>query len=111
MPDLRGLVLDPTRLREMLRKLAVLSAQRGAVQAHHERRSASRTLIDCENVPSHAARAYQRLHSPSGITKRVGRGARRGPESAQAAHKGRVARVGGVTVAPTWQCPSAMALV
>ena len=48
-PDLRGVVLDPPRPREVLRELAVRAAERLAAACEHEARRARRPLIDCED--------------------------------------------------------------
>src|SRR5207253_1320695 len=50
LPDLFGIVLDPTGLREVLRELDVLLPERLALEREDNRRRARRSLIDREKV-------------------------------------------------------------
>src|SRR2546430_3499777 len=54
-PDLLGIVLDPARLREILRQLGVAAGEDAAVGIDDQRRRASRALVEGENV---AARGH-----------------------------------------------------
>ena len=68
LPDFLRLVLDPARLGKVLRELAVLSAERGAVERHDQRRGSGGALIDRENMACHRDEATRAS---------LGRGARR----------------------------------
>ncbi len=59
------------RLGEMLSKLTIFAAQRGAVEPHHERGRAGSALIDRKDVTCHGAQDYQSNPRPGGPTRRA----------------------------------------
>src|SRR5439155_6884640 len=79
LPDLPGVVLDPARLRVVLRKLDVAASPHRALRIHHERAGARGALIQRQDEPARRHRfssvfarsgwSVMRMAAPESITR------------------------------------------
>ena len=84
-PELLGIVLDPARLRKVLRELAVAAAAHAQLPVDDETRRARRSLVDREDHDASSASTRRRTASESRpVTVSVVR--RRSTSSALTAH-------------------------
>ena len=72
LPDLLGIVLDPARLREVLRQLAVAAAEHAQVVVDDQARRAGRPLVDREDHACASMNASVRRHASSDASANVG---------------------------------------
>src|SRR5690606_8282264 len=64
VPDLRGIVLDPAGLREVLRELVLRDRGDPAVALEEQRARGGRALVEGEQVAAHAARSAPLTRRP-----------------------------------------------